>query len=81
MKRFYKFTVTGKGRFPIDMLRHDQCFPLTTGDAQFFENSLDPELPRALRHIELGAVADGGFRPTEGRWDSFGWHIHGFDVV
>jgi hypothetical protein len=62
------FTVTGKGRFPNDMLRHDQCFPCdgiavhnTEGDSW------------AIRSVKLISIASSGI--TSLRWASFGWYV------
>ena len=71
-KKFYQFAVMGKGRFPVDMLRHDQCFPLGAGDSEKMEADDDN---RQLRTIRLGAVSHGGWEPTEGRWSSFSWPV------
>ena len=30
---FYSFTVQGSGEFPIDMLRHDSCWPAQPADS------------------------------------------------
>ena len=32
-RTWIKFTVSGKGTFPADMLRADQCFPLDSQSA------------------------------------------------
>ena len=64
------YTVQGKGRFPIDMLRHDQCYPM---DGESAEALLTPEKAedyRTMRQVRLA-----GPRCTVGRWNSFGWGI------
>lgn len=33
-----KATISGRGPFPFDMLRYDEAFPATTGDAQRMGN-------------------------------------------
>lgn len=33
------FTIVFKGQFPLDMLRHDRCWPDTPADATLIEDS------------------------------------------
>jgi hypothetical protein len=62
------FTVSGKGMFPTDMLRYDECFPR---DPQSVMN-IEPE-SRCHRPVHLGTHRYGG--PTKERWASFGWVV------
>lgn len=78
MKYFYAFDVEGKGHFPIDMLRHDQCFPMSELDSRVIENY---DAVRGIRTVRLCAVSHVGWQPTDGRWDSFGWHVMNFGEV
>lgn len=73
--RTYRITVSGKGNFPLDMLRYDQCWPRDSADAA----RIVPELPISA-HEEFGFWADprivtllSNKHPTEHRWLSFGW--------
>lgn len=62
------FTVTGDGPFPLDMLRHGACYPLTQHDAQQIGASV--VCPRDVRlRSELRA-------PDADRWDSMGWRVY-----
>lgn len=75
------FTVKGKGSFPVDMLRHDQCYPM---DAESVENiqcvktatgsgsciSLKHQIVRKVQLVNVTGQA-----PTKGRWNSFGWVV------
>jgi hypothetical protein len=75
-KTFYEFEVMGKGVFPIDMLRHDQCFPMGPEDSANMENPYEAvERFGDVRHVRLCAVSHPNFKPTEGRWASFGWPV------
>jgi hypothetical protein len=67
------FTVTGRGDFPWDMLRHDRCFPATTADAMKLERP-DSPTQRAIRLV-ASQLAD----ITPARWESFGWKVHDID--
>lgn len=71
------FTVEGTYPFPVDMLRYDACYPLTSHDAvqmaamiQFPRRADSKDRPR---QVTLRTHAYG--RPTVGRWESFGWHV------
>ena len=72
-----QFSVVGRGRFPIDMLRYDACFPGTEEDALLIDRLLrDPEgFEGALQYCEvrLAAWQRPGWRPNADRWASFGW--------
>lgn len=61
-----EFTVEGSGSFPIDMLRHDACWPATSKDAFCLEDG-------SSRRIVLRT--DWAHAPTIGRWNSFGWRV------
>lgn len=64
------FTVTGRGDFPWDMLRHDRCFPATGEDAAKLPRP-DSPTQRAIRMVAM-QLCD----ITIGRWESFGWAVH-----
>lgn len=70
--RLAKFTVRGKTRFPLDMLRYDVCVPASPEDVGQIEASL--MAPGADREVTLLARADDR-RCTVGRWASFGWPV------
>lgn len=73
------FIVEGpRTSFPVDMLRYDSCWPLTTEDARKIENILNEgerlTLPRRVR-VQL-QTSDRNFNvPTAARWDSFMWRV------
>lgn len=62
----YQFEVKGAGRFPLDMLRHGQCWP----DDQDAADNIQ-KVHRTPVIIRLNAVA----LPDSGRWKSFGWQV------
>ena len=64
------FTVSGKGTFPLDMLRYDQCWPKTPKDAD--EIKTEGEAHRTARTITLQTWKD---EPTTSRWSSYGWEV------
>jgi hypothetical protein len=57
-----RYTVSGRGNFPTDMLRYDNARPLSPVETE----------GRALREVRI--VAAGGCTPE--RWRSFGWSVH-----
>jgi hypothetical protein len=65
-----QFRVTGIGHFPVDMLRYDGCFPLNSDDAV-----AETDSPGVRREVCLMMVRAQKVqcKPTEGRWNSFGW--------
>lgn len=62
------YTVSGSGRFPIDMLRYDQSFPESEVDSVEIEKTgkRTVRLATYSNHVEISAV----------RWSSFGWTMH-----
>jgi len=109
MARRYEFTVEGRGWFPVDMLRYDQCWPRresedtpqilgpppmpddpqVAGKARRIIDAMrgKPEIMREVFRQLLGVHDDAMFngtrqvtlvgvqKPTEGRWESFGWRV------
>jgi hypothetical protein len=67
-----RFTVTGRGKFPLDMLRYDRCYPATEPDVGVIEWS---SWPRKREHFKVDLVKPDGGEPTVARWDSFGWKV------
>lgn len=66
----YAYTVTGKGRFPIDMLRYDLAHPAHESDSVSIAVSM-ADGPWRDHVVNLL-----GFKPpTPARWDSFGWTL------
>ena len=61
--KFIRFSVTGRGTFPVDMLRYDRCFPVGTGQEAIQSEYLS----------ETTKVILEGAHCTVGRWLSFGW--------
>lgn len=72
-----RFTVTGPGDFPLDMLRWDACHPYSQQDVSRIEHiSYDSFDRRINREIELVHTYDhDSWKPTDGRWQSFGWNV------
>lgn len=70
-RRIEEFVVLGRGPFPLDMLRYDQCWPASAEDVQRMDvDSLDR---RALRTVRLRTINVMG--PTTDRWESFLWKV------
>ena len=59
----YEYIVTGRGAFPIDMLRYDMCWPCSSSDVAKMEAEHEP------RSIAMRSYS----APTIERWKSFGW--------
>ncbi len=75
----HSFTVQGKGDFPIDMLRYDQCYPATGVDAAAIEATkdrfADAKSRREVREIRLWKISRTMVGPTNDRWASFMWKV------
>ena len=65
--KFHEFIVVGSGQFPLDMLRYDECFPLSAEDVEHLS-------ARGRRYVHLGSYKTVGV-PTRGRWESFNWRV------
>jgi hypothetical protein len=61
-------TVEGRGRFPLDMLRYDHCWPYTTVDSA----RMAPDV-REKRKVVL--LTNSPNAPTPRRWFSFNWTV------
>lgn len=64
----FRYSVTGRGTFPLDMLRFDCCWPRYQQDTGMLFESLT-EKDRNTRTIHLVGMRG----PSIGRWQSFGW--------
>jgi hypothetical protein len=70
----WEYLVVGKGAFPIDMLRYDNCWPATADDSAMIPLSSRSDYgtsPRDAIPIKLRGLLP----PTEARWNSFGWRV------
>ena len=66
------------GAFPLDMLRYDSCYPSSSVDVNRMIADREIADGRAVNSsITLVHREHGGkkWRPTEGRWRSFGWRV------
>jgi hypothetical protein len=75
--RLWDFEVTGRGPFPIDMLRYDACWPVRGEDVMRIEPG--PQSHQGTRTVRLVRCARSGNGPTVGRWGSFGWTVTSVD--
>ena len=72
------FEVEGRGEFPLDMLRYDQCHPARADDAAVIGYT---RTERTLRgngasRVRLTHYAPRrSWLPTSGRWSSFLWSV------
>ena len=76
MQKMYShiFSVKGVFPFPTDMLRYDQCFPRTSDSAVDMVTTFDRRNSEAIT-IELIHYGIRDWKPTVGRWRSFGWEV------
>lgn len=81
----HKFTVRPKNilfrAFPFDMLRYDRCHPASESDSSVITMCSEPRKYRGPKstiedyEVSLVRYAHKQWRPTEGRWESFGWEV------
>jgi hypothetical protein len=70
MKYRQTFTVRGRFRFPIDMLRYDEAFPATEIDSGKIHHALEPGCePWEVMLARYTETKDD--YPTFARWESF----------
>jgi len=71
-QHIHVFTVQGHGRFPLDMLRYDRCWPAAeTESGRIAPNWSSPEDYKTERAIQMKGLNV----PTKDRWNSFGWVV------
>lgn len=71
----YEHRVVGIGRFPIDMLRCDECHPKTEGDSNTITGTHNAEGPaRSIPSVQVTVVSPRRVL-TRLRWQSFGWDL------
>ncbi len=72
MKYKTTFEVTGRGEFPIDMLRYDCCFPNTGSDSAAIMHDGTRTVSLVKYHADKEPLI------TDARWNSFGWGVGRF---
>jgi hypothetical protein len=74
VKVLYRYSVTGTGHFPMDMLRYDAAWPSNTDDCFGITdafNEREPGTRSKPRTVKLVSIR----KPTIGRWSSFLWSV------
>ena len=71
----FTFEVRGGTAFPVDMLRYDSAFPNQESGSSDIEASMRYEADGTTTVQLRTNQADRHWRPTEGRWKSFGWEV------
>ncbi len=61
--------IKGRGRFPMDMLRYDRCWPRHSVDAQTIMDTTTDEYRNKVWSVE---VVTNAKEFTKARWMSFG---------
>ena len=63
------YSVSGRGRFPLDMLRYDCSWPARSEDAHTIRQAVAAHSGHATVQLRSHRA------PTASRWDSFGWEV------
>jgi hypothetical protein len=71
----------GSGRFPVDMLRYDACFPAEERESFQIETPCGLEGYTRPRAIILARYKEQPGSWTPERWMSFGWSIRTFGIL
>lgn len=72
----YNFIVAGRGDFPMDMLRYDECYPDSTNDAMRIPYPTNEYSERVRLHDTRRQIKLLSHKiPTAARWASFGWTV------
>lgn len=83
MQKEIRFTVSGRGEFPMDMLRYDECYPVGPDDVAAIRATFDmsDDAPRGPYEVRLLHRGEGqGYpKPTVARWNSFCWGVIDID--
>ena len=72
MNKGSEFVVSGRGEFPFDMLRRDECWPVDTQSAAGM--ALDNSTLAGFRQERRVHLRSNG-AVTVRRWESFGWKV------
>ena len=64
-----EFTVSGKGHFPLDMLRYDACHPARSEDVSLIGDGPT----RTINLRKHTSTKEPNI--TRARWESFGWSV------
>lgn len=81
----HRAVVSGKGQFPVDMLRYEQCWPDSDCDAHAIAGTLQRWENLSPAHALPAKITvakfNGEKRPswTTARWKSFGWTVKVLD--
>lgn len=70
----YRYLVVGRGEFPVDMLRYDECDFTNEAERVAALGTMVPSTHTPGRR-QIAMVSATGRRPTIGRWASFGWTV------
>lgn len=78
-------SVSGRGRFPVDMFRYDHCFPASEADSGLIESTFEKYGDWTIniaRYIDRKPSAKAVWQQywTVARWQSFGVTMNVVDV-
>ena len=70
-----RFTVEGRGEFPADMLRTDQCWPASVEAASGVAAHYGAHGPTDIGQRAITLETAAKYAPNRQRWLSFGWRV------
>jgi hypothetical protein len=67
-------TFAGRSSFPVDMLRYDNCYPVSELDSNTIASSLRARgFGNDGHEFQVTVETTSRFEFTLARWESFGW--------
>lgn len=70
---YTRFRVAGHFQFPLDMLRYDSCWPASQEDVCKLSRKAEGILDLGVELLHADRTR--AWKPTDGRWQSFGWRV------
>ena len=70
-----RFTVEGRGEFPCNLLRTDQCWPAGAEDAARLGAHFVTADPEGVRTRSVTLETAAKYSPNRQRWSSLGWRV------
>lgn len=67
------YDVIGIAPFPIDMLRHDECWATTVEDVVMVQTAAVKDLTSVNKIFRISLTSHN--EPTPQRWRKFGWQV------
>ncbi len=71
----HTYTVSGTGRFPVDMLRYDRSHPANETVSYRIEAAIHDPTRDGRTTVVLERNGEKQWKAAAARWNSFGWRV------